>query len=217
MKTARWIALAFLAAGGALLARSLYLRGKALLASLLIRQAWADTLRTGRPTPPWPWADTHPIGRLRIPRIGYEELVLEGASPRNLAFGPARMMNAAAPGEGGNIVLAGHRTSWFLPLKEVRVGDEVELRWRDRVSGRETGAGYRVTQVVVVDPGDRRFLAPTGEDVLTLITCYPFGSAPTSPQRYVVRASPGPHHVGFRLTMSNTIVRPRPAFSSPVG
>jgi sortase A len=188
MKTARWIALAFLALGGALLGRALYLRGKAVLASLLIRQAWADTLRTGRPTPPWPGADTHPVGRLRIPRLGYEELVLEGASPRNLAFGPARMMNGAAPGQGGNVVLAGHRTSWFLPLREVRLGDALELRWRDRRSGRETGAEYRVVQAAVVDPADLRFLAPTGEDVLTLVTCYPFGSAPTSPQRYVLRA-----------------------------
>src|SRR5207247_505294 len=46
--------------GACLSARALYLRGKAVLAKVLIRRAWDETVRTGRATPPWPWADTHP-------------------------------------------------------------------------------------------------------------------------------------------------------------
>jgi sortase A len=174
--------------GACLSARALYLRGKAALAKVLIGRAWDETLRTGRPMPPWPWADTHPIGRLVIPSIGYDEIVLEGASPRNLAFGPARLMSAAAPGAPGNVVLAGHRTSWFLPLKDVRPGQEVVLEWRGR-AGAARHRSYRVQEIAVIDPGDVRFLRPTGEDYLTLITCYPFGRGPRSPQRYVVRAA----------------------------
>jgi sortase A len=174
--------------GACLSARALYLRGKAALAKVLIRRAWDETLRTGRATPPWPWADTHPIGRLVIPAIGYDEVVLEGASPRTLAFGPARLMNAAEPGAPGNLVLAGHRTSWFRPLQDVRPGQEVLIEWRD-AAGAARRRAYRVTGTAVVDPADVRYLQPTQEDAVTLVTCFPFGRGPRSPQRYVVRAT----------------------------
>jgi len=187
----RWVPVAgfvLLLAGACLSARAVYLREKAALAKVLISRAWDETLRTGRPEPPWPWADTHPIGRLVIPSIGYDEIVLEGASPRNLAFGPARLMNAAAPGEAGNLVLAGHRTSWFLPLQDVKRGAEVVLEWRDDAAGTPRRRSYRVREISVIDPGDIRFLRPTEDDYLTLITCYPFGRGLRSPRRYVVRA-----------------------------
>ena len=44
--------------------------------------------------------------------------------------------------------------------------------------------------ISVVEPQDTALLAPTPEDNLTLITCYPFGRGPRSPQRYIVRALP---------------------------
>ena len=175
--------------GACLSARALYMRGKAALAKVLIRRAWDETLRTGHATPPWPWADTYPIGRLVIPSIGYDEVVLEGASPRNLAFGPARLMNAADLEGPGNVVLAGHRTSWFLPLQDVRPGQDVVLEWRDKAAGAARRRSYRVRETAVIDPRDVRFLQPTEDDTLTLVTCYPFGRGPRSPQRYVVRAT----------------------------
>lgn len=184
----RYLCALLLFAGCCLSARALYMRGKAALAGALVRVAWEEIQRTGRPTRPWPWADTHPIGRLRIPALGYDEVILEGASPRNLAFGPARLMSGAAPGEPGNLVLAGHRTSWFLPLKDARPGQEIVVESLPPDGGlvRRT---YRVREVKVIDPADRSFLGPTPEDVLTLITCYPFGSSPDSPSRFVVRAA----------------------------
>lgn len=155
---------------------------------MLIRRAWAATLASGRPTPPWSWADTFPVARLEIPAIGYDEVVLEGASPRNLAFGPARLMNAAAPGGHGNVVLAGHRTSWFRPLERVRDGDTLALAVRDPATGRERRRVYRVVTRRVIDPRDTSYLQPSGDDRLTLITCWPFGRGATSPYRYVVQA-----------------------------
>jgi sortase A len=130
-----------------------------------------------------------PIARLRIPSAGVDLVVLEGASPRVLAFGPARMMNASAPGEPGNVVLAGHRTTDFLPLQHVADDDLVELSWLgpDR---RLRSRRYRVEALEVVDAPDTRALRQTPDDRLTLITCYPFGRGPRSPKRYVVRAVP---------------------------
>ena len=92
-------------------------------------------LKSGQAHAPWPWADTHPIARLQIPRLGYDEMVLEGASPRNLAFGPARLFSGAQLGEAGNLVLAGHRTSWFKPLEGIAQDDSVQLEWFDSHGG----------------------------------------------------------------------------------
>ena len=189
MKALRLIALLVLIAGGCLTARSLYLRAKAELAGILIRRAWDQSLQTGTPHKPWPWADTYPVARLQIPRLGYDEIVLDGATPRTLAFGPARLFSGANFGEPGNLVLAGHRTSWFRPLESVETGDNIQIQWFKSHSGLHERS-YHVSAIRVVNPEDVTLLAPTDDDALTLITCYPFGHGPSSPQRYIVRAEP---------------------------
>jgi len=127
---------------------------------------------------------------LRIPRIGYDEIVLEGASARTLAFGPARLLSSARPGQPGNLAVAGHRTSWFRRLDELRTGDNIEVQWYDFRSHLLRDRVYKVEAIHIVEPNDVDLLAPTGDDALTLITCYPFGPSPRSPRRYVVRAVP---------------------------
>jgi sortase A len=157
---------------------------------VLIRRAWEQSVQTGEFRAPWPWADTHPIARLRISRLGYDEIVLEGATPRTLAFGPARLFSGARLGEPGNLVLAGHRTSWFRPLEGIAQDDRIEVEWFDPHGGGLHRRSYAVDEIRVVDPQDVTLLAPTSDDALTLITCYPFGHGPRSPQRFIVRAVP---------------------------
>jgi sortase A len=189
MKLLRVCAVLILITGICLTSRVLYLHAKADLAGILIRHAWKQSIESGQPHAPWPWADTHPVARLQIPRLGYDEIVLEGASPRNLAFGPARLFSGVELGESGNLVLAGHRTSWFKPLEAIAQGESIQLEWFDshRQSHQRT---YRVSKIQVVEPQDVTLLAPTSQDALTLITCYPFGRSPRSPQRFIVRALP---------------------------
>jgi sortase A len=189
MKLLRVCAGLILIAGICLTSRALYLHAKADLAGILIRRAWKQSIESGQPHAPWPWADTHPIARLQIPRLGYDEIVLEGASPRNLAFGPARLFSGVQLGESGNLVLAGHRTSWFKPLEEIAQGEPIQLEWCDS-HRRLHRRNYRVSEIQVVEPQDVTLLAPTSQDALTLITCYPFGRSPRSPQRFIVRALP---------------------------
>ena len=197
MKVPRVFAALILIAGASLTCRALYLHAKAELAGILIRRAWKQSIESGQARAPWPWADTHPIARLQIPRLGYDEIVLEGATPRTLAFGPARLFSGAQLGESGNLVLAGHRTSWFKSLEGVAQDDSIQLEWFD--SHRELHQRtYKVSEIQVVDPKDVTLLAPTGEDALTLITCYPFGRSPRSPQRFVVRASPVATNLALR-------------------
>ncbi len=190
MKPLRFFVALTLVAGACLTSRALYLHAKAELAGVLIRRAWHETARSGEFRSPWPWADTHPVARLRIPRLGYDEIVLEGATPRTLAFGPSRLLSGAGLGEPGNLELAGHRTSWFEPLQDVALGDTIEVEWYDARHGRLRQRTYTVNVICVVAPEDVSLLAPTSDDALTLVTCYPFGRGPRSPQRYIVRASP---------------------------
>ena len=91
------------------------------------------------------------------------------------------------------MVLAGHRTTDFLPLEHLAPNDTMVLEWveRSRDSGaqpRRRSRHYRVAELRVVEPADTAALQPTLDERLTLITCYPFGRSPRSPQRYVVQA-----------------------------
>lgn len=190
MKALRILCALLLITGASLTGRALYLHAKAELAGVLIRRAWEQSVRSGEFRPPWPWADTHPIARLQIPRLGYDEIVLEGATPRTLAFGPARLFSGAGLGEPGNLVLAGHRTSWFRSLEAITPGDRIEVDWFDPHGGGLHRRLYTVDAIRVIEPQDITLLAPTSQDALTLITCYPFGRGPRSPQRFVVRATP---------------------------
>jgi sortase A len=190
MKPLRFFVAITLLAGLSLSCRAAYLHAKAELASVLIHRAWQARALTGESRPPWPWADTHPAARLQIPRLSYDEIVLEDANPRTLAFGPARLLSGAAPGEPGNLVVAGHRTSWFKPLEAIALGDTLQLQWFDGRSQRLRERVYVVRAIDIVFPEDVSQLMPTSIDALTLITCYPFGHAAHSPQRYIVRATP---------------------------
>ena len=188
MKLSRSIAAVILLAGMLLTSRAVYMHAKAELASVLIHRAWEQSVQSDKPHAPWPGADTHPVGRLRIPRLGYDEIILEGATPRTLAFGPARLFSGARMGEPGNLVLAGHRTSWFRSLEGIRPGDTIQVEWFDGRHGGLHMRTYTVEIIRVTEPQDVTLLAPTADDALTLVTCYPFGSSPYSPQRYMVRA-----------------------------
>ena len=195
-KLTRLLVALLLIGGVGLTGRALYLHAKERLAGVLIRAAWNQSIQSGETRRPWPWADTHPVARLEIPRLGYDEIVLEGATPRTLAFGPARLLSGPRLGEPGNLVFAGHRTSWFQPLESVHTGDMIQIEWFDARRHELRKRTYTVDLIRIVDPQDLRLLGPTAEDALTLITCYPFGSGLHSPQRFVVRAYPsGPSHL----------------------
>lgn len=190
MKALRYFCAVILIAGACLTGRAVYLHAKGELAGVLIRRAWEQSLTSGDVRRPWPWADTHPVARLRIPRLSYDEIVLDSASARTLAFGPALLLSGAGLGKPGNVVVAGHRTSWFRPLERIAVGDRIDIAWFDVRRGGLYERAYSVEMIRVVEPEDVNLLEPTAEDALTLVTCYPFGRGPRSPQRFVVRASP---------------------------
>ncbi len=161
-----------------------WIEAKAELAQRLMLRAWSSSQGGAGDVRPWPWADTQPIARLLVPRLGVDQLVLAGASGRTLAFGPGHLTGTPFPGAPGNSVLSGHRDTHFAFLRELRVGDWVVVEGPDARAQR-----YQVESVGVVDRTDVGIAGTTADTRLTLVTCYPFDAIrPGGPLRYVVVA-----------------------------
>src|SRR5512134_469774 len=90
-----------------------WIYAKALLAQHMLQHAWARTLAGEREVRPWPWADTWPVARLRVPVHGIDLIVLDGVSGRTLAFGPGHAGGSAPPGAPGTAIISGHRDTHF--------------------------------------------------------------------------------------------------------
>jgi len=162
-----------------------WIQGKAWAAQILLDRAWSETRGGARAVPPWPWADTWPVARLTVPRLGVERIVLAGANGRALAFGPAYLESSAPPGTEGNTILTGHRDTHFRFLADLTVGETIEIERPDGLRRR-----YTVRSAEVIDARDARLLFAGGRAVLSLVTCYPFDAImPGGPLRYVVTAT----------------------------
>jgi sortase A len=123
-----------------------------------------------------------PAAVLRIRSVQLEVPVYADSSERNLNRGAVLVSGTAAPESDGNVAIAAHRDGFFRALKDVAIGDivEVESLLRRRQ--------YRVTELSIVAPTDTSPVRSTQHPVLTLVTCYPFYFVGSAPQRYIVRA-----------------------------
>ena len=126
--------------------------------------------------------DGRAMGEIRIPRIGLTAVVAQGDSSSVLRYAVGHLADSALPGETGNVVLAGHRDSFFRPLKDIRAGDAITLK---TLHG---DFAYRVESTSVVSPNDVGVLEARGGRTLTLVTCFPFFYVGPSPDRFIVRA-----------------------------
>jgi sortase A len=180
-----WLALLLLLVGGWQAGHGAVLYGKAWLAQVLLRDAWARTAAGAGPVRPWPWADTWPVARLEVPRLGVDEIVLAGGSGRTLAFAPGHVDGTAMPGAAGNSIIGGHRDTHFRFLQELAPGDRVVVTTPDR-----RRVSYRVVGRRVVHDGAATIRLDVAGSWLTLATCYPFDAiVPGGPLRYVVTAT----------------------------
>jgi sortase A len=136
--------------------------------------AWRSTLNLPSPAP---------LAVLRIPRIRLEVPVLEGTDEVALNRALGHIEGTATPGMDGNAGIAGHRDGFFRGLKDIAVGDDIEL---ETLQAKEI---YRVERIWIVDPEDVSVLDPTASPSLTLVTCYPLYFIGPAPKRFIVRAA----------------------------
>ena len=140
-----------------------------------------STVPTAPSTPPIESGEA--IGRLVIPSIGLDWIVVEGVQVADLKKGPGHFRETPMPGQLGNSAIAGHRTTYgapFFDLDELEPGDLIEVQ---TLVGTYT---YEVTGSEVVSPADYALVIPTTDPTvatLTLATCTP---AYTARERLIV-------------------------------
>lgn|GEM_PF-2397760 len=115
------------------------------------------------------------LGSIRIPAIGLDQVIRSGVAMDVIDQGVAHWSGTSSPGEVGNVVLAGHRTTHSRPfwaLGDLDVGDLIYM---------EDGSGfdviYRVSESFVVDPSALWITYETDKPTLTMFACHPKGSA----------------------------------------
>lgn len=111
---------------------------------------------------------------IRAPEIGLDSVVFEGVDTLTLRQGPGHMPGTALPGQPGNAVISGHRTTYgrpFFDLDLLAPGDVIEV---ESVVGVHE---YTVRELIVVAPTDVWVAGPREGAWLTLTTCNPRFSA----------------------------------------
>jgi LPXTG-site transpeptidase (sortase) family protein len=122
------------------------------------------------------------IGRLEAPSVKMSTAVLEGTDDATLKRGAGHIEDTPFPGQAGNVGIAGHRDTVFRPLRNIKVGDALELTTPNRLYR------YRISKTLIVDPDDVYVLDATKSPTLTLVTCYPFDYIGNAPRRFIVHA-----------------------------
>jgi sortase A len=111
-----------------------------------------------------------PVAVIKIPSIGLEKVVIEGTDPASLKQGPGHFRNTPLPGQFGNSVIMGRRTTYgspFARLTDVAIGDDIE------VTTAEGTFHYTVASTGAVQPGQTDVLTSTARTQLTVVTSDP--------------------------------------------
>ena len=127
------------------------------------------------PAPPKRLQEGDLFGRLEVPRLDFSVMVMEGDHDDILRLGAGHL-------PGTQIAIAGHRDTFFRPLRKIKVSDTIRLTTPD-------GMGeYQVVSTKIVGPQDTWVLDNKSPDTLTLITCYPFYYVGPAPKRFIIEA-----------------------------
>jgi sortase A len=181
----RFVSPAILALIGLILfGQGAYIHAKALLAQVLLERAFEETIASGHPVKPWSWADTWPVARIEVERLHASTIVLAGSSGQALAFGPGHVEQTVDAGELGVAVYSAHRDTHFRFLKEVAVGDEIDVTRSDGKTFR-----YRADRSSVVRFDQSGIEPLTDRYELVLSTCWPFDALTSGPERYLLHAT----------------------------
>lgn len=126
-----------------------------------------------------------PLGVLRIPRLRLVVPVFDGTDELTLNRGVGRVAGTAQLGHAGNVGIAGHRDGFFRVLKDISIGDSIEVEVDNRK------LEYAVQSLEIVDPKDIYVLQTRRPDMhqLTLVTCYPFYFIGSAPRRFIVNTT----------------------------
>jgi len=124
-----------------------------------------------------------PLGIFTIEKLNLQVPIYNGTDEFYLNRGLGRIKGMAKMDEAGNLGISGHRDGFFRVLKDIEVGDDIEIQTTQGVES------YAVTSVTIIPKSDTSILEPTSEKTLTIVTCYPFYFVGHAPERYIVKAT----------------------------
>ncbi len=125
--------------------------------------------------------DDAPLAILSIDKLDLKVPVYNGTDEINLNRGAGRIKGTARVGSNGNLGIAAHRDGFFRVLKDIEIGDSIDMLTHQGKSE------FVVSSITIVDPKDISVLAPTDDPTITLVTCYPFYFVGHAPKRYIVK------------------------------
>lgn len=160
------------------------IKAKAMVAQLLLENAWSRTLDGETQSKPWPWADVWPVLKLEAPRFHKTAIALSGVSGQAMAFGPGLMQQSPAPGEPGMSIIAAHRDTHFAFLKSIAIGDDILVTVPEGSVLR-----FTVTETRVVNANQSGLYTDGETPQIALVTCWPFNAATRGDQRFVAIAN----------------------------
>ena len=126
--------------------------------------------------------DGKPIGRIEIPAIDADYVLIQGTEEADLERGPGHYPDTALPGQGRTVGIAGHRTTYGAPFNQI---DKIEKGDSITVEMPYGKFSYQVTDTRIVDPSQTDIVDDVGRERLVLTSCHPLYSAA---QRYAVFA-----------------------------
>ncbi|MFP6662851.1 MAG: sortase [Deltaproteobacteria bacterium] len=178
--------------GLSLLGSAALLHGRAFASQVLLRFAWERAIVSGRGVAPWPEADLEVRARLRVPRLGVDQIVLGAAAGHSLAYGPTELR---VDGRRGSVrFLVGDSDTYFSFLGDLMPGDTI------RIQDIDGGAQYyHVARREVRDRHDLGIVTGPREPVLYLVTSWPSdGAGLPSEERLVITARAAVSVVAWR-------------------
>ena len=122
-----------------------------------------------------------PLGILSIDKLNLKVPVYNGTDEINLNRGAGRIKGTARVDKPGNLGIAAHRDGFFRVLKDIEIGDSIDMLTH------QGKTEFVVSSITIVDPTDISVLAPTDDKSITLVTCYPFYFVGHAPKRYIVK------------------------------
>ena len=133
--------------------------------------------------------DDAPLAILSIAKLNLKVPVYNGTDEINLNRGAGRIKGTARVDSPGNLGIAAHRDGFFRVLKDIEIGDSIDMLTH------QGKTEFVVSSITIVDPADVSVLAPTDDPTITLVTCYPFYFVGHAPKRYIVKGELLSHQV----------------------
>lgn len=124
------------------------------------------------------------VGTLEIPKLDKSLPIVEGTDEDALDKGVGHLSNSVFPGQGEQILLAGHRDTVFRNFDKIKIGDQFIV---NMPYGKFT---YEIKHTRIVPEDDTSVIGKMGEEVLVVSTCYPFSYVGNAPDRFVAYAYP---------------------------